>query len=224
MNRNNNSLIVNLLIVIALIFSFYLYKPVSVHEISTVEGFVQYASSFGPVMPLFVFVLTTTQAVFPAFPFIMLCIANGLLLGFSKGVLLTWAGSLLGASTAFYISRRFGYHWAAGRYGQTRLALVMQMTGYQGFLLILALRLLPCVPAPLINISAGISKINFGWFLLASALGKIPFIAGYTLLGYSLLRGKNLVLGGGITAGLIIISYLIAKRKKEIAALMGKGQ
>lgn len=187
----------------------YLYNPVSFWKISTVEGFVSYARSFGPVMAAVIFFVTTIQAIVPVVPFVILCIANGILFGIFKGTLLTWAGTLMGASITFFISRRLGYEWANNAYQDDRLKCFDKIEGYRGFFVVLGLRLLPYFPAPLINISAGVSRIKFFWFFLASAIGKLPFILGYAILGFSVLSSKNYILGIGLMALLIVLPFTI---------------
>lgn len=192
-----------------------MYKPVTVKELSTVDGFVSYARSFGSIMPVAIFIITTIQAIVPLIPFVILCSANSILFGMYYGILITWAATLFGASITFYMARRLGYEWAAKTYKRSNLKHIEDINGYRGFLIILAFRLLPYFPAPLINISAGVSKINFLWFFAASAIGKLPFIIGYALLGYSLLQTKNYSLGIGIMAALILVPYLIVRVKRR---------
>lgn len=213
MNRFFSVFIVILTII--LMAAIYLYKPVSFNEISSVNGFVRYAKSLGIIMPVFIFVVTVNQAIIPAIPFAVLCSANGLLFGVVKGILFTWAATLTGAAILFFLARKFGYKWAekfAYRYNFKRL---QSLNGKKGFGTILLLRLMPHFPAPLINVSAGISDINFVSFIGASALGKFPFIIGYTLMGYSILQTSNYLFGASIFAVLIVVPYLLKKIKSD---------
>lgn len=215
MKTTYRQLVYSLMLFTAVALALYSHKPVTFREISSVEGFVAYARSFGPVMPLAVFIITILQAMIPIIPFVILCIANGLLFGLTEGVLLTWVGTLTGATIMFVLSRKMGYEWAAKKYMSANLRKINRMEGLKGFLLILALRFLPYFPAPLINVSAGVSRIHYLWFLLASAIGKLPFVIGYTLLGYSLLHSKNYTLGAALMAALIVIPYLIMRRTRK---------
>ena len=215
MKKNKYSLILGLTVTALLLVCLYVYKPVSFEEISTVNGFVKYARSFGALMPIATFIIAVLQAIVPAVPFVILCTANGVMFGLAGGILLTWLSTLTGATILFYIARRLGYDWAAKRYQQNNLKKIENMKGFQGFLLVLGLRLLPYFPAPLINIMAGVSQINFWWFFSASAIGKLPFIMGYTLLGYNLLHTKNYTLGIIIMVLLLVIPYLVVRRTKK---------
>lgn len=222
MKRNNYSLILGSAVTALLLLGLYIYKPVSFEEISTVNGFVKYARSFGALMPIASFIIAAFQAIVPVVPFVILCIANGVMFGLAGGILLTWLGTLTGATILFFIARWLGYDWAAKRYQQTNLRRIENMNGYHGFLLVLGLRLLPYFPAPLINIMAGVSKINYWWFFSASAIGKLPFILGYTVLGYNLSHTKNYTLGILIMIALMVIPYLVVRKNKKRPALKGR--
>lgn len=213
--RDTKYTLLVLTLIVFLITGMYLYYPISLRQLTTVEGLVSYARSFGAIMPLAVFFVTVVQAIVPVIPFIILCSANSLLFGITEGTLLTWAATLVGASITFYTSRSMGYEWASRKYNKINADLIDNLNGYKGFLMILSLRLLPYVPAPLINVSAGVSGIKFSWFLLASAIGKLPFIVGYGLLGYSLTQSKNYTIGLALMAALIIVPYLIARYRKK---------
>lgn len=215
MRKRNHALLLGSIITILLVASLYIYKPIAFEEISSVEGFVKYTRSFGVLMPIASFVIAVFQAVVPLVPFVILCIANGIMFGITGGILLTWAGTLTGATILFGVSRRLGYDWAAKRYQKTNLKQIAKMNGFPGFMVILGLRLLPYFPAPLINIMAGVSKINFWWFFLASAIGKMPFILGYTVLGYSLIHTKNYTLGVVIMLTVMVIPYLIVRKTRK---------
>lgn len=209
------SFVLSLLSMIILTLGLFLYNPVSLDEISTVEGFVGYAKSFGAVMPAVTFVITVVQAIFPVVPFVILCSANGVLFGLTTGIALTWIGTLLGASIMFFVFRSLGYEWVVRKYNVSQLKHINEMSGPKGFLIVFILRLLPYFPAPLINISAGVSQINFLWFLSASALGKLPFVVGYTVMGYTLLHSKNYALGVSILIGMLVVPYLIVKIRRR---------
>lgn len=179
----------------------------SIEQISTVAGMVAYIRSFAVMAPLVSFSVSVLQAVFPAIPFFILCGANGIVFGFWPGLLITWAGTLAGASIKFFTARKLGYEWVASRSKEGYLSQVEQMNGPRGFMVILILRLLPYVPAPAVNILAGVSSIRFLVFLAASALGKLPFIAGYTYAGYSLVNSKQYMHALYLVVAIMVISY-----------------
>ncbi len=216
MSQTKNTLM-GLAVVLLTTAGLYLYNPVSIWQISSVEGFVSYARSFGQVMTAAIFLVTIVQAVVPVIPFVILCIANGILFGIFKGSLLTWAGTLMGASITFFVSRMLGREWALRSHRDSGLKYFEKIEGHRGFFVVLGLRFLPYFPAPLINVSAGVSRIRFFWFFLASAIGKLPFILGYSILGYSLLSSRNYVLGLGLMTLLIVLPFTIVFLTKKKA-------
>lgn len=209
--RRSNTL--SLILIVIVTVGLYIYKPISLYQITTIEGFIQYARSLGAVMPIAIFFITIGQAIVPVIPFVILCSANSLLFGMLNGTLLTWVGTLVGASITFYFSRRFGLEWAARNFKSANFKKIDQITGFNGFVMILTLRLLPYFPAPLINVTAGVSSINFLWFFLASAIVKLPIIIGYSYLGFNLMHSKNYLLGVGVMLTLMVLPYLLFKLK-----------
>ncbi len=207
--------LISLTVVAVLVLGLYLYKPVTLEELSTIDGFSRYARSFGVIMPVAAFLIILVQAMVPVIPFVMLCSAVGILFGVGKGIAILWVGTLTGASITFFLSRMLGYRWAVPEYEGKVTAYLDKMNGPGGFLIILTLRLLPYFPAPLVNITAGISRMKFAAFLSASAIGKLPFIIGYTYLGYNLINSKDYALMLAVFAALVIIPYLIMKIAKK---------
>lgn len=59
------------------------------------------------------------------------------------------------------------------------------------FATIFIARIIPIMPAILINIYSGVFGLSFKLFLLATFLGKIPIMTVYTLIGVNLLSGSK---------------------------------
>lgn len=201
--------LISLAVAAVAILGLYLYKPVSLEELSTIEGTVMYVKSFGVIMPIAFLVIILVQAIVPVIPFVLLCSAGGILFGVGKGIAIIWVGTLTGASITFFLSRTMGFRWALSKHEGKALGYLEKMNGPGGFLAVLTLRLLPYFPAPLVNITAGISQMRFASFFSASAIGKLPFIIGYTYVGNNLINSKNYALMLALFAALIIIPYLI---------------
>jgi uncharacterized membrane protein YdjX (TVP38/TMEM64 family) len=205
----------------AIVLSLYLYKPVTLDEISTVKGLTLYVRSFGTVMPLVAFVITVIQAIVPAVPFFILCLTNGFLMGMTYGILFTLAGTMTGATITFFAARYLGLSFDSHHTRIKQLQRLQKIDGLKGFLVILGLRLMPYFPAPLINLYAGVGRINYFWFFLASAIGKLPFVIGYTVLGYSILHGNNLYYTVAFVLVLMVVPYLMARRSGVVARSRG---
>ncbi|URN93698.1 MAG: VTT domain-containing protein [Candidatus Pristimantibacillus lignocellulolyticus] len=59
------------------------------------------------------------------------------------------------------------------------------------FATIFIARIIPIMPAILINIYSGVFGLSFKLFLIATLLGKIPIMIVYTLIGVNLLSGSK---------------------------------
>lgn len=179
----------------------------TIEKLATVTDLVNYIRSFAVMAPLVSFIVTLLQAIFPFIPFFVLCGANGIVFGFWLGVLITWIGSLTGATIKFFTARKLGYNWVAGRCKEGWLSQVEKISGPRGFMVIMLLRLMPYVPAPAVNILAGVSSIRYSIFLAASAIGKLPLIILYTYAGYSLVNSKQYMHAVYVVIAIFIILY-----------------
>jgi uncharacterized membrane protein YdjX (TVP38/TMEM64 family) len=102
--------------------------------------------------------------------------------GLFEGFVYTMIGALCGATLSFYITRILGQNFVKQfiKHDITHFDDVLQKNG---FLIILLLRLIPILPFDVISYSAGVSKIKYKDFVLATFLGTIPGILVYVNLG-----------------------------------------
>lgn len=118
----------------------------------------------------------------------LLSIAAGALFGPVLGVLLVVIGSNLGAALAYGLARLFGGEGPAlavgadGAGGLARRWLARLRA--RSFETVFLMRLL-YLPYDLVNVLAGLLRVHFGAFLLATALGSLPGTLAFTLAGAS---------------------------------------
>lgn len=75
------------------------------------------------------------------------------------------------------------------------------------FLAILTCRLIPIIPAPVVNIVCGLSNVKWLTFFIASSIGKIPNILILSYAGASF--SSNKLFSFGLYGGYILIIFLI---------------
>ncbi|EHQ88517.1 TVP38/TMEM64 family protein [Desulfosporosinus youngiae] len=121
-------------------------------------------------------------ALFPVVPFALMAGVNTLAFGWVGGFLLSLAGSLLGASLGFGLSRTLGQDWAQPKIG--KLGKWGTLIEGNSFSIILISRFIPILPSAAVNYAAGLSLISFPMFLLASLIGKIPMILWESWIGH----------------------------------------
>lgn len=147
------------------------------------RGLPEYLASFGEMAPLAFLALMVLQAVVAPLPAAPLAMAGGYIFGIYKGALLAWVGAAFGASLCFYLGRRLGRPFAIRMVGEEGLREVDSMASGKGFYAILVARLLPLISFDVVSYGAGLTRMPFAAFLLATLLGMIPGTILYTYAG-----------------------------------------
>jgi len=122
------------------------------------------------------------------FPAIILTLAGGLAFGPWWGTFYVVVGGAMGASLCFVIARLLGnkkMQKYIGKYAQ--LQLFENQLEVNGFRTMLIMRLVPIFPYDPVSYLAGLTKIRFQDYVLATIIGMIPGAFAYNVLGYSLL-------------------------------------
>lgn len=123
-------------------------------------------------------------ALFPVVPFVLIAGVNTLLYGWIAGFMLSFIGSLLGASLGFWLARTLGQEWAQPKV--SKLGKWGALLRGNSFSVVLLSRLIPVLPSAAVNYAAGVSLMSFPSFLLATLLGKIPMIIWESWVGHDL--------------------------------------
>jgi uncharacterized membrane protein YdjX (TVP38/TMEM64 family) len=197
-------LTVGILIFIVLIG--YLQKDTLLHIIK--EG--------GPTAILVSILFVAICVFFPLIPFPVLAGIIGAVFGTKEGVWISLIGAMAGTMGFFFLSR-YGFRDAA----QSRLEKYPKVKEYEEFLTrnsfiaILTSRLIPIIPAPVVNIICGLSKVKWLSFFIASTIGKIPNIILLSFVGASFSSNKLLSFGiyGAYILILGIINFIIIYRR-----------
>jgi uncharacterized membrane protein YdjX (TVP38/TMEM64 family) len=154
----------------------------------------------------------------PATPFTF---TGAALFGPVLGSLLNWIGATLGATGSFLLARVLG-HGAMAHMIRRRVPDMHDLVAEHGFATVLRLRLIPVFPYNALNLGAGLAGMKLGPYVVATALGLVPAVILYSILGASIAEGA---MGGGrdafvraaVVGGVIVaVSFVPAlfKRKK----------
>jgi uncharacterized membrane protein YdjX (TVP38/TMEM64 family) len=122
---------------------------------------------WGPIL----FVLFYGVGICLFIPAIVLTGLGATIFGAYWGFLFTWAGAVLGASGAFFISRMLARDFVSSRIGD-RLRQYDDAIGRNGFTTVLYLRLL-CSPFTPTCFGMGVTKVRFRDYLLGTGLGIV---------------------------------------------------
>src|SRR2546428_6438709 len=136
------------------------------HRADTVE----YLRSlwFGPIVLIASYGIGCIFAI-PASVFI---IAAGIIWGWKLGVTYAMTGAMIGASASYFAGRFLG-EGVLERFGKAG-ELVARQVKHAGFVSMLIARLIPGPPFAVWNYAAGIARMNFGEYFLATLLGTLP--------------------------------------------------
>jgi len=194
--------------ILALSTIYYLSQKTGMFENPTAEGLRDYIASFGALGPI---VYMAMFSVIPAGS--IMAIAGGMAVVLCLGTLYKIIGATIGATVAFYISRLLG-RGVVEKLVKGRMQKLEDGIEKGGFLLILIMRLIPIIPFNVISYGAGLTRIKYIDYMLATMIGIIPGVLVFTNLGDKALfvRSLGFMLAVGILALMVIISILLKRR------------
>lgn len=145
---------------------------------TAVQRALDEAGPWAPVALLGVFAVRPLTL----FPLTPLWIASGAFFGWFEGAVWASLGTLLGGSLNFALARYLGRDFVERKMGK-RVARWARMGPGEAFRSVLLLKLNPLVPDGVINNLAGVSRMSYATFALASFLGVSPLIFLYSYIG-----------------------------------------
>jgi uncharacterized membrane protein YdjX (TVP38/TMEM64 family) len=143
-----------------------------------IRGTLRAAGLWAPVALLVAF--TVRPLVF--FPLSSMWIASGAFFGWFEGWIWATVGTVLGAVVGFAVARHLGRDFVEHRLG-SRLGRWTRMDVHNAFRTLVLLKFNPAVPDDLINNLAGVSRVSYGAFALATLIGTAPIIFIYSYIG-----------------------------------------
>lgn len=123
------------------------------------------------------------------FPAVVLTLAGGLAFGPWWGSIYAILGGFLGTCLCFVLARLFGRGWVEKHGGNWQcLRDLDDHAGKFGFQAILLMRLVPLFHYDIVSYGAGLSRMRFKDYALATLLGMMPGTFAFNFLGYSLTK------------------------------------
>jgi uncharacterized membrane protein YdjX (TVP38/TMEM64 family) len=167
--------------------------------------------------PLVLIALYAVGCVF-ALPASIFVIAAGVIWGWKLGGLYSIIGGFLGAIAAYYVGGFLG-EGLLDKFGSVGRGVRKQVES-SGFMSMLIVRLIPGPPFAVWNYAAGVAKMRFRDYALATLIGIIPSHLVFTYCADSLVNGtmtqgdalKRLAIVCALLLALILIPLFIKKR------------
>jgi uncharacterized membrane protein YdjX (TVP38/TMEM64 family) len=177
-------------------------------DFTSIESTVHYIRSFGVYGPLVAFVLFFVQAVAPIIPYIIFAGAAGMIFGKWIGFLLAWFGAIAGAWFLYWISDKIAGNFLVIKLQKRYDFDVAKINNRHIFWILLACRIFPVVPTPIINIGSALAGVSPKIFLSSSAIGKMPWAFIYVALGNYLMQTKNISNTLTIIGLILLVSFV----------------
>ena len=183
-------------------------------------GFLSAEGAYGPL--LFIALYVVRPLIF--FSATLLSVAAGFLFGPVMGVAYTVVGANLGASLAYVLGRYFGSELlqstASDQVGT--LQRYADRMRKHGFATVLTMRFL-FVPYDLVNYGAGLLRVGFPAFLLATILGTLPGTVSFVLFGASsggdlsapTFDARVLAASGGVFVMSLLLARLLRRHETQ---------
>lgn len=193
-----------LLILICLVttaLAIYLLGGISPDQIQT---WLKQTGVWAPITYICLYVVATVL-VLPSTP---LNLAGGAIFGPWWGTAWTSIAAILAATVTFTFTRTVGRQWVHHRLAGRMQALNAELS-QTGLFYMMAIRLQPIIPYGIVNLAAGLTSVTYKDYLLGTALGTVPGVLPFVLLGSSGLKalrtGDILPLLGSLTLVGILI-------------------
>lgn len=172
-------------------------------EPEQVEAWLEQAGIWAPIIYILLYIIGTLLLL-PSTP---LNLSGGAIFGVLWGTIWTGLAALLAAIIAFMFTRTVGRQWIVTRL-KGRWESFDQEIHQGGLLYMSAIRLLPIIPYGVVNFAAGLTSIRFRDYLIGTAIGTIPGVLPFIMIGAGLqeLRQGNisLILTAFTLVGLLV--------------------
>lgn len=176
--------------------------------------------SIGVYAPIISCLLIIIESMIPVLPLCLFITINFLFFGKLIGFLISWIFTCIGCIISYFISRKnvkFN-HFKNKKNTEILNKVIKNINNIRIEVLTLIIAL-PFTPAFLINIAAGISKMDFKKFLISIFIGKIFMVYFWGFIGTGLIESlHNPIILIKISI-ILITSYLISYIVKKIIKL-----
>lgn len=177
-----------------------------------------YLRGYGAWGPFVSVSLMLAQVILAPIPASVVQLANGVVYGKAGGAALNFVGQMLGATVAFWIARSLGegtVEKLAGRVNPNSGGVETWLQKWGGRALFL-IRAIPGMPSDFMSYVAGLTRMTFRTYVLATAAGFIPQSIVYAWLGDSAMTWFWwVVIGGFGISGVIAVATWVLQRRNR---------
>ncbi len=135
-----------------------------------IQQWIKQPGAWGPLLVIFLIALAIIISPIPSAP---VALVSGMLYGHTFGTLYVVIGALSGALIAFFIARKLGYDYVNKNISHH---LPVKLVGSQNMLMMIIFltRLAPFISFDVISYAAGLTKLTWLRFFIATIMGILP--------------------------------------------------
>lgn len=190
-------------------------KAVAVLWSGDVSALRDYILSYGAWAPVVSTALMVLQALAAFVPSFAVGFANGLAFGTFWGGTLSCASAALAAAISFGIARVLGRATVEALVGKRSLGKADGWFERYGAYAVLAARLIPVVSFDAVSYAAGLTRMGFWRFLLATSAGMAPACYVYAYLGERAPQYVNVLLAiFGVFVVAAVVGAVVRRRRR----------
>lgn len=173
-------IVILLLLIIYLIFGHHKYVSHIPHvNINILRNFILSYGSYASIIFVVIYGLKPLAFVVPVS---VLSILAGSIFGPYRAFILSMIGCFLAATTGFYMTRLLGKSFI-DKILKGKTINLEDNIEKNGFMIMFMMRISMIFPYDALSYAAGVSKIKYSDFILATMLGIIPEMISYSLMG-----------------------------------------
>ena len=176
---------------------------------NVIEIITNYFTKFGPLGGLLIIIINSIYPV--AVPLGVYMAFNVSAFGLLIGIILSYIGTIIGCIISFILFKKFDSKFFKKFNERERVKKIKGKMNNITIPSLATITALPFFPAYLINIAAGLSRVDNKKFIVGICIGKIPLVLFWCLIGKSFMDSvtdyKTLI----IVILMLVFTYVISK-------------
>lgn len=181
------------------------------------ENLINFIQTSGLIGAIISCGLITVESIFPILPLIVFITINFLVFGNILGFAISWFFTLIGCIMSYYIFKKgFGNKFENLTENKEMLKKYKKLFKNISFINLTLLIALPFTPAFVVNIAAGLVKMDFKKYFFALLIGKISLVYYLGFIGMSLIESIKSPIVLIKIAVLLAVTYAISLAIKKV--------
>ena len=181
--------------------------------LNTINDFINSMIAYlGVAVHIMLCILIILESFLPILPFCVFITLNCMTFGYVVGYIISWIFTCLGCLLSFTIIEKGFKNWFDRKIrsmkGANKIMKVVEKCNVSELAMIVAV---PFTPAFLVNIAAGLSKMNVKKFMAGICIGKLFMVYFWAFIGTNLIQSLTNPIIIVKVIFMLIIAYVLSK-------------